>query len=106
MLNRHGSRVKIPAHTAIVGDCAGSSWIRLSNAFASPKYLDGAVRTELDVGRLQVAGRDAAFVRGIQGVGNLPGDRDGLAHRERSARDVLGERLPLDQFHHQRAGAV
>ena len=45
-------------------------------------------------------------MRGVQGVGKLPGDRDRLVQRERSARDALGERLPLDQLHHERANAV
>ena len=54
---------------------------------------------------------DAALVRGIERVGNLPGDRQrsAIGMRRRVAAiavDDLGERLSIDQLQHQRVNAV
>ena len=46
---------------------------------------------------------DAELVRGFEGIGNLPGDREGVGDGNRSASDDDREVLPLDQLHHQRA---
>ena len=51
---------------------------------AEVEHLDGAVRRELDVGRLQVAVDDAALVRGLERLGDLPRDRQRLVERERA----------------------
>ena len=46
---------------------------------------------------------DATFVGGLEGLGDLPGDAEGLVDRQRPAPESIGEVLSLDQFHHQRA---
>ena len=46
---------------------------------------------------------DALLVRGFEGVGDLPRDGQRVVHRQRLAGDAFGERLALDQLHHQGA---
>ena len=53
---------------------AGDSEFR-ARCQAEVEHLHGAVRADLDIGRLEVAMRDAEFVRGLERVGDLPGDR-------------------------------
>ena len=79
-----------------------------SRAFASPESstLHHAVRSHLEVGRLQVAMDDALFVRGGRGVGNLPRDRQRLVQRHCSRREPIRERRSLDQFHDQGADVM
>ncbi len=74
------------------------------SAFARPKSstLTSAVRSELDVGRFQVAMDDALLVRGLECVGHLLRDGDRLVKRHRPARQALREVLSLDELHHQR----
>jgi hypothetical protein len=69
---------------------------------AEVEHLDRAVRADLDVRRLQIPVDDALVVRGLEGVGNLPADRDRVWHGHRA--DVR-ERRTLDQFHDERADA-
>ena len=69
---------------------------------AEVEHLDGAVGPDLDVGRLEIAMNDALLVRGFERLGDLPRDRERLVERERPARDAVGERLALDQLHHER----
>ena len=49
---------------------------------------------------------DALLVRGVQRVGDLRGDANGLLRSKRPTRDHLRQRRPLDQLEHQRAAAV
>jgi hypothetical protein len=72
---------------------------------AEVKHLDGTVRPHLDVRGLQVAMHDALLVRRLERLGQLPGDRQGLIHRERAARDALCEILAVDELHHERVDA-
>ena len=72
---------------------------------AEVEHLDGAVGTELDVGRLQVAVDDALLVGCVKRIGDLPGDGQHVGNRNRALRNPLGEREPLDQFHDERGGA-
>ena len=44
------------------------------------------------------------LVRGLEGLGDLAGDRQGLGDRHWPRRDALGERRPVDQFHDQARG--
>ena len=68
------------------------------------QYFDRAVPTNLDVGRLQIAVDDALFVRGFERVGDLPGNRKGLRHRQGPTRDDRGELVALNQLHDERRG--
>ena len=49
---------------------------------------------------------DALLVRGFEGFGNLLRDRQRLVDRNRSLRDPVRERRPLDQLHDERLHAV
>ena len=65
--------------------------------------------SQLDVGRLQVAMDDLLIVRGLERVGDLPRDRQGLVERQTGGRDVrsrdqVSEGRPVDVFENQRAG--
>ena len=42
---------------------------------------------------------DALPVRGVERVGDLRGDLDGLAKRQRAARQALGQRLAGEVLH-------
>ena len=53
---------------------------------AEVQHLDGAVGTQLDVGRLQIAVDDAVLVRELHGVGDLSRDGDGLVDGTGPAR--------------------
>ncbi len=56
---------------------------------------------EHDVAGLQVAVDDPGAVGAVQGVGDLPADAEDVGQRQRAAREPLGQRLPVDQFHDQ-----
>ena len=61
-----------------------------------------------DVGRLQIAMHDAAFVRRFQRVGELPRNREGLADWQPSRwlmAEPLFKRLALDELEDQRVNA-
>ena len=49
---------------------------------------------------------DAALVRRVEGVRDLSRDGERLGERHRAGRDVLGQRLALDQLEHQCGAAV
>ncbi len=49
---------------------------------------------------------DGLLVRGFKSLGDLSRDGQGLRHRYRPARDVGGEILALDQFHHEGTGSA
>ena len=69
------------------------------------QHLHRPVGADLDVGRLQIAMDDALFVRGLERLGDLLRERQGLVERDRPARDALRQVLAFDQLHHQRRGA-
>ncbi len=69
------------------------------------QHLHRSCGGEHDVSGLQVPVDDAALVGGLQGVGDLPADLDGLGHRERSPGERLGQGLALHQLQHQMGGA-
>jgi hypothetical protein len=70
-----------------------------SSAFASPK-------SDLHVGRLQVAVNDALCVGRFERLRDLPGDRERLVDRDRAFGHAVGERWPFDQLHDQGGHAV
>jgi len=41
------------------------------------------------------------FVRSFECFAHLPRDGQCVGNRDRTARDMVGERRPLDQFHHE-----
>ena len=94
----------------IVGDSATSPRApgAASSALASPKSSTFTMPSgrELDVGRLQVAVDDALLVRGLERLGDLPGDERASSTGIGASSDSVGERRPLDQLHHQRIDAV
>jgi hypothetical protein len=45
---------------------------------------------------------DAAIVRRLDGLGDLAGDLQRLIAGERAAREAVGQRLPFDQFEHEK----
>ena len=49
---------------------------------------------------------DALFMRGIERVGNLAGEREGRSDGNWTASDLFGQRLAIDQLHHQRGDAA
>ena len=51
---------------------------------------------------LQIAVDDASLVRRFERVGDLLRDRERLLNWHRAALQPLGERLPFDQFHHEK----
>ena len=55
---------------------------------------------------LEVAVDDALLVRGLERLGDLPGDGQRLVERQRAARERADEILALDELHDQRAHAV
>ena len=98
---------------ASVGDSEGFSGQRRHSALARPRFCESEVEDlrgpgggHLHVGGLQIAVNDAPLVRRLQGLGNLPGDVEGLLHRKRTATEPLGEILALDEFEDQKRGAV
>ena len=46
---------------------------------------------------------DAAFVRGVERVGNLPRDGARVLERKGAVDQAIGERRPLDELEHQGA---
>ena len=72
------------AGDVIVGDCEASlvpeaASMRLGEP--EVQHLHGAVGSNHDVGRLQVAMHDSPLVRGVEGEGDLAGDGHGFVHR-------------------------
>ena len=73
------------------------------------EHLHRAIRGQEDVGRLQVAVDNALFVSDVERLRDLPSDRQRIGNRDPApARrgDQVGERLPVDELHHQRAGGA
>ena len=61
--------------------------------------LDVALFGQLQVGRLQVAMNDRAFVRVLERFGHLLGDRDRLVDWNRPLLDPLRQRRAFHDFH-------
>jgi len=68
------------------------------------EHLDLAVRSQLDVGRLQVAVDDALLVRFLEGLGDLLRNDDRFVNRDCSALQPLREVLAGDELHRQEMG--
>ena len=49
---------------------------------------------------------DAFLMGGLDGFGNLMADDERLAYWHRATKEPLRERRPLDEFEHDRRGAV
>ena len=101
----------IPVACAVsVGDCIGSADGRCVGidrfGEAEVQDFDCAVRTQLDVGRLQVAVDDADLMRGFERLGDLTGDGQCLVDRNGPPRDALGEVFSFDELHDDRARAA
>ena len=67
------------------------------------EHLDGAVWTDLDVGRLEIAMDDALLVRSFERVSYLPCNRERLVQRNWALGDPIGQRGAIDELHRQRA---
>ena len=69
--------------------------VPVSSAFASPKvqHLHGAVLSDLDIGWLQVAVNDTGLMSGLQSLGDLPGDRQGLIDWDRPPLAIRSARV-------------
>src|SRR5262245_26572246 len=63
------------------------------------EHLHHAIVLHEDVGRLEIAMDDSTLVRRFERLGELPGDRDRVLDRQRSACDTLRQILALDEFH-------
>ena len=68
---------------------------------AEVEHLHGAVRRDLDVGRLQVAVDDAVLVRRFERFGDLARDAKRFVERDRSAAQPLARVFALDELHDQ-----
>ena len=89
---RGSSPICVIAGDVIVGEFAtladvAGRFQRLRQA--EVEHLHRAVGAHLDVRRLQVAVDDALLVRGLERVGDLPRDRQGVLERNRAARNAL-----------------
>src|SRR5262249_50637748 len=69
---------------------------------AEIEHLDGAVVAHPDVGPLQIAVNDALLVRGLEGGGDLPRDRQRLVDGNWPLRDAIRKRCAVDELHHER----
>src|SRR5262249_17923057 len=61
------------------------------------------VGRERDIRRLEIAVDDALVVRGLQGVGNLPRDRQRIAEGQTAAPEPPGERVAFDELEDKQA---
>jgi hypothetical protein len=48
---------------------------------------------------------DSLLVRGLEGLGDLPGNGQRLVERQRTASDTVGQRRALDELHRERRHA-
>jgi len=67
---------------------------------AEVEHLRLAAPGDEDVRRLDVAVDDAAGVRGVETVGDLDAEIEHAVERQRSARDLLLQRVAVEQLHH------
>ena len=68
---------------------------------AEIEHLDPAVGVGLDIGWLQVAVHDPAFVRRFDGMRDLSGDRQGVRDRQGPIGETVGQRRPFDELEHE-----
>src|SRR5262249_40918711 len=68
---------------------------------AEVQNFHGAVVPDLDVRGLQIAMDDSLFVRGFEGVSDLPADGQRIVERDGTLSDAIRQRRALDQLHHQ-----
>ena len=69
---------------------------------AEVENLDLAGFRDRDVRRLEIPMDDARFVRGVEGIGELPRDVQRLRDRERPRGEPSGQGVALDELEHQR----
>ena len=69
---------------------------------AEVQDLHRAIRSQLDVRRLEIAVDDASFMRRLERLGDLTGDRQSLVDRNRTVGDAIRDRFALDEFQDQR----
>ena len=70
------------------------------------QHLDCAVLAHFHVRGFQISMNNPLLVCGFERLGDAFCDRQGVGQRDRSARDLMAQIVPLDQFHHQRAPAL
>ena len=66
------------------------------------EHLRDAVRSQLDVGGLQISMNNPLLVRRLQRLGHLSCDRARVSHGERPLGDRIGKRWSFDQFEDER----
>ena len=88
----------------IVGEFAMAPDARVGRlGQAEVEHLHGAVGAHHDVGGLEIAVDDAPLVSGLERLDDLRRDAQRIVQRDRPAREPLGEVLPFDELHRQRA---
>ena len=70
------------------------------------QHLHRAIVADLDVGRLEIAMHDAAFVGGLEGFADLARYRQRVVQWKRACRQELLECASLDELQHQSVNAV
>jgi hypothetical protein len=73
---------------------------------AEVPQLHHAIRSELDVRRLQIAVDDPSLVRRFQGIRDLSRDRQYLLDRDRSFCHAIRKGWPVDEFQYERVNPV
>ena len=63
--------------------------------------LHRPVVSNFDVRGFQIAMDDAAIVRRVERIGDLPRDRNRVGHRDRSPGDDGRQVVAVDEFHHE-----
>ena len=79
--------------------------VRDGLADAEVQHLDDAARRDLDVRRLQIPVDDALLVRGVERIGDLPGDVECVGDLEGAALrpiEPFGKRVAIDQLEDER----
>jgi len=71
---------------------------RLVAAFGQPEVedFDEAVGRDHNIGWLEIAVDDAALVRRVECIDDLPGDRQHLSDRQSGGAKPVGNRRPFD----------
>jgi hypothetical protein len=85
------------------GDRKIRSYCVASERLGKPeiKHFHGAVCTQLDIGRLEIAMDDVLLVRGFEGSGNLPCDRERFIEWNGTLHDPICERGTFDKFQYK-----